>query len=175
MSEIPPEEFYDQIAEYYDEMTRFKDRFEDEKEIFSEWINKYQFKKVLDLGCGSGLHTILLKKLGIEATGVDISENMIIKAKKNAQKFGIDPSFIKSFFNDLNKNIKEKFDTVLFPGNSLPHIKTHQELLTTFKNIRKLLLPQGKFILQILNYARILKTKERIISINKNTSWKWTN
>ena len=168
MSEIPPEEFYDQIAGYYDEMTRYKDRLENEKEIFSAWINKYQFKKVLDLGCGSGLHTIVLSELGIETTGVDVSDNMIKKAKKNVQKFEINPPFIKSSFRDLDKNIKEKFDTVLFLGNSLPHIKTEQELLVTFKNIRKLLLPQGKFILQILNYARILKTKERIISINKN-------
>jgi len=39
--------------------------------------------KVLDIGCGAGRSSRFLKELGNEVTGIDISEEMIIEARKS--------------------------------------------------------------------------------------------
>lgn len=46
----------------------------------------------------------------------------------------------------------------------LPNIN----LYTIFKGFLKLLTKQGKLIIQLLNYSKILAEKERVVSINKN-------
>jgi len=46
--------------------------------------NKVQ--KVLDLGCGTGRHCILLANSGFEVIGIDISKNALNMAKQYAQK-----------------------------------------------------------------------------------------
>lgn len=41
-----------------------------------------QYKKVLDLGCGTGALSYVLQELGLEVTGVDPSSGMLIQARK---------------------------------------------------------------------------------------------
>jgi ubiquinone/menaquinone biosynthesis C-methylase UbiE len=47
--------------------------------------------KILDVGCGSGNYTIALKNKGLDIEGVDVSEEMLIKArsKSNEIKFNL--------------------------------------------------------------------------------------
>ncbi len=44
-------------------------------------INRYNFNSILDIGCGKGSFTSLLKKNNNIVTGIDISETAIKKAK----------------------------------------------------------------------------------------------
>ena len=49
--------------------------------------------KVLDVGCGTGEHTILLTRLGYDVLGVDFSPHAIEQAKANAADKGVDARF----------------------------------------------------------------------------------
>ncbi|MBN2425985.1 MAG: methyltransferase domain-containing protein [Calditrichaceae bacterium] len=159
--------FYDEIAEQYDHMTRFEKRLHREMVIIKGWTDRFGFKSALDLACGSGVHTIALSRLGIETTGVDISREMIILAEKNAVKYGVNPHFVCSSFADIDKNLKQKFDAVLILGNSLPHVTNRDELQKIFINIKNALYDPGMLIVQLLNYSKILREKNRIISIQR--------
>jgi ubiquinone/menaquinone biosynthesis C-methylase UbiE len=53
-------EFYKQLADPYDLMTRFEERFKNEKKILQKWQHKLPFQSALDVACGTGLHSILL-------------------------------------------------------------------------------------------------------------------
>ena len=46
-------------------------------------LSKYNVSSILDLGCGAGLSTRFLKKLGYECIGVDSSDDMLTLAKQN--------------------------------------------------------------------------------------------
>lgn len=52
-------------------------------------------KRILEIGCGDGYYSRYLKKRGAEVVGVDISNNMINLAKKNAKKENLDIPFYK--------------------------------------------------------------------------------
>lgn len=49
--------------------------------------------RVLDIGCGTGEHTILLTRLGYDVLGVDFSPHAIEQAKANAAAKGVDARF----------------------------------------------------------------------------------
>ena len=46
-------------------------------------------KKVLDIGCGYGRHSLKIARMAAEVTGVDISRNSIDLANPAANKIGI--------------------------------------------------------------------------------------
>jgi len=63
--------------------------------------------RIVEIGTGSGIISIMLAKLLPDAiiTAIDISQDALSVAKKNAQKHGVELEFIQS---DLCENFKEK-------------------------------------------------------------------
>ncbi len=56
----------------------------------SFWLNKidYSGKKVLDIGCNTGILLIPLLEKGVDIVGIDISKSDITKARKKLRKAG---------------------------------------------------------------------------------------
>src|SRR5437016_481807 len=48
-----------------------------------------QNKKVLDYGCGFGMHLSWLSKMSSEIVGIDLSENSLLLAKEKIKKEGL--------------------------------------------------------------------------------------
>lgn len=91
----------------------------DETEILvrkaAEIINKNQFKKVLDIGTGSGCIACMIAKLTqAQVIGVDISTDALEIALDNSSKLGL---FNKAIFrkSDIFSNVRpnEKFDMII--------------------------------------------------------------
>jgi SAM-dependent methyltransferase len=53
------------------------------------WIHS----KVLDVGCGTGEHTILLTRLGYDVLGIDFAPQAIAQARGSAAEKGVDARF----------------------------------------------------------------------------------
>jgi SAM-dependent methyltransferase len=49
--------------------------------------------KVLDIGCGTGEHTILLTRLGYDVLGIDFAPHAVEHARANAAEQGVDARF----------------------------------------------------------------------------------
>lgn len=160
-------DFYRDLAADYDDMTRFHKRLQREQSILKSLKKKYKFKTALDIACGTGLHAILLQKIGVDTVGADNSQPMLEKAHKNAIEAGVNVTWIHSDMRTLTKSINQTFDVIFCVGNSLPHLTTEKQLLNAFRKWHKLLNSNGKIIIQILNYTKILKDKERIINITR--------
>jgi glycine/sarcosine N-methyltransferase len=162
-----PEQFYDSLADEYGELTGFAQRFDKERSTFQMLVQKYDMKIVLDAGCGTGFHSILLAQLGLHVTATDISVQMLRQAKQNAEYMNVRIDTVQSPFQGMKDSVHSKFDAVFCLGNTLPHILTEEELLQLFKSFRELLNSDGRVFLQVLNYDRILNFRERILSIKE--------
>ena len=68
-------------------------------------------KRVLDIGCGGGLLSEPLKRLGASITGIDASKNNIEIAKIHAEQMNLKINYISC--SPENLKIKEKFDVLL--------------------------------------------------------------
>ena len=67
--------------------------------------------RILDVGCGGGLLSEPMKKLGAEVVGIDASEKNIQVAKLHAKKNNLDINYFCSSPENFTK--KMKFDVVL--------------------------------------------------------------
>jgi glycine/sarcosine N-methyltransferase len=161
------QKFYRQLAYNYDSMTRFEQRLDSESNILKKWVERYRFKSALDAACGTGIHAIALKKQDIDTAGADISADMLDQARKNAMHHGVEIEFIQASMEDLKSKIARKFDAILCLGNSQPHLLNQEDLNAALENFFELLNPQGRVVIQILNYHKILTEKERIVGINR--------
>jgi trans-aconitate 2-methyltransferase len=112
-------------------------------------------KRILDVGCGSGMSTYCIKERfpNAEITGVDLSENMLNKASELVP----DATWVQ---RDCRKSLEDlgKFD-VVFSNAFLQWIDKQEEFI---KNTRNLLNENGVFAIQIPSFenmeiAKIIK------------------
>ncbi len=136
-----------------------------EAPFFKKLFKEYRVKKILDLACGTGHHSIFFAKSGYEVTGVDKSREMIRIARKNSEKV-LGVKFLRADFLDVYPRIKQRFDAVICLGNSLPHLLSKKALRKTLNDIYRLLNPNGIFIFQNRNYDKILQKRIRFMPPN---------
>jgi SAM-dependent methyltransferase len=73
---------------------------------------------VLDVGCGTGEHTILLTRLGYVVLGVDAAPTAIEQARANAAEKGVDARF--EVADAMNLGVQAGYDTIV--DSALFHI-----------------------------------------------------
>lgn len=161
-------EFYDQWAEYYDSMTRFSERVLSEKNILAQWQQKLACRQVVDAGCGTGLHAVGLALLGLSVTAIDPAEKMLKQAAEQAETYGVNIRFVGATMQTLHRVVAPgSQDAVFSLGNTIPHLLTNRSALAAFRHIHQCLKPGGAFVVQLLNYDKILQQQERIISVTR--------
>lgn len=105
-------------------------------------------ERLLDLGCGSGEHTRLLTKYGIECVGIDIAPSIIKYAKRKAKEEGVD---VRYFVQDMRTiRYDSEFDYCTMLSGTFG-IFGKDENLELLKKIKKALKPNGKLIFDIRN------------------------
>lgn len=113
---------------------------------------------LLDIGCGTGNKTIEFKNTVQHLVGVDISPDMIDVAHKHHSAPNI--TYIHGDVLKLEKTVKpSSFDAAICLGNTLAHMNTPNKININLDAINRLLTPGGIFIIQILNYDRVVKQK----------------
>jgi 2-polyprenyl-3-methyl-5-hydroxy-6-metoxy-1,4-benzoquinol methylase len=99
-------------------------------------LNRYNFKNILDFGCGKGAFTHILKKRNNYVLGLDISKTAIKKAKAN---YGNKIDFKVIQNNDFTSFVeKQKFDLTII-----------LETLSYIRNWRKVIEDISKFSIYI--------------------------
>ncbi|WP_153123333.1 class I SAM-dependent DNA methyltransferase [Peribacillus tepidiphilus] len=139
---------YQKFAFIYDEL--MKDvPYEKWLERFSETIKKYRIEgeKVLDLACGTGVFSILLKENGFNPTGVDLSEEMLMVASEKAQQKGYHIPFYQQDMTQLEG--LGTFDAVVIFCDSINYLKKEEDVVNAFQSVLKHLKPGGLFMFDV--------------------------
>ena len=90
--------------------------------------------KILDIGCGGGLLSEPMRRLGAEVVGIDASQKNINVAKIHAKKNNLD---IKYYCNSPeNFEIKTKFDVIL-NMEIIEHVEDVDHFLKSSSNLLK--------------------------------------
>lgn len=123
-------------------------------------------RSVLDLGCGTGEHVAFFAQQGARAVGLDRSEAMLESAREHeARGHG---RFVQGDALEAATVLGDEapFGLLLCLGNMLPHLQDDEALDRFVHQVRRALVPGGLFLLQILNYERILRAGIRHLPIN---------
>lgn len=106
--------------------------------------------KILDIGCGTGRHSIELSKRGYSITGIDLSDSMLARAREKAEKQGLKIDFRKYDARDLPFNNEYDLAIMLCEG-AFPLMETDEMNYEILKSAAKSLREHGKFIFTTLN------------------------
>jgi len=111
--------------------------------------------RILDLACGTGTSALALARRGHEVSAVDLDETMIAKAREKDDSGTV--AFFVGSFSDIETLFPGGgFDLVYSIGNSIPHLSSRNDVACFVTAVSKLLAPGGLFVLQIVNFDRIL-------------------
>ncbi|MBO0730360.1 MAG: methyltransferase domain-containing protein [Acidimicrobiaceae bacterium] len=100
--------------------------------------------RVLDAGCGTGEHTLMVAAAGFDATGVDVSPRAIELAKRKAAERGVAARFLVRDALAL-ADLDERFDTVLDSG--LFHVFDDESRARYVTSLAAVLRPGGRVLL----------------------------
>ncbi|MEY4602907.1 MAG: hypothetical protein RIT43_199 [Bacteroidota bacterium] len=135
----------------------YKDRDEAEAEKFiSNLVNFLSIpagSKVLDLACGKGRHSLTLARFGYQVTGVDLSENSILTAKKTA---GTDCD-VRFEVRDMRESFTENtFNAVFNLFTSFGYFDSLQDNQKVIDSAKKMLRKNGLLIIDFMNAKRVV-------------------
>lgn len=106
--------------------------------------------RILDIGCGTGRHSIELARRGFTVTGVDLSESMLKKARQKADNAGLSVEFIQMDARNLDLPVRYEGIIMLCEG-SFPLMETDVMNYRILQNACGCLQPGGTFIFTTLN------------------------
>ncbi len=140
-------QFYTEIAKYYDDIFSTGNQ---QLELISQTTGQPP-KDILDVACGSGGYSKSLSDMGYSLTAIDLDEKMVQSLKQK------DDTINAQVLNMLHINeLSGVFDTIFCIGNSLVHLNDQHEVGLFLSSCKNKLKTNGKLILQIVNYDRIL-------------------
>ena len=147
--------FYTVLSEYYDEIFPWD---EDINRFLTSELS--QCNEIIDLACGTGTYSCSLAEQGHTVEGIDLDPEMIRQAKSKAEDFkskarsnvGGNVSFFQGSMTEPEKFINRRINAAFCIGNSLPHLSDREEVASMLNRIHKLILKNGVFIVQIINF-----------------------
>jgi 2-polyprenyl-3-methyl-5-hydroxy-6-metoxy-1,4-benzoquinol methylase len=125
--------------------------------------------RILDIGCGTGRHSIELTKRGYRITGIDLSESQVNRAKEKALEQNLIIDFQKHDARSLP--FSEEFDVVLMIcEGAFPLMETDEMNYQILQNAAKSLKRKGKLIFTTLNglFPLFHSVKEFLAQANEN-------
>ncbi len=172
-------EYYDKKAEKrFGEAKEQKVDFEGfEPDLLSSYDFCYkllrgncQNKIVLDYGCGNGVHTIPLAKMGAEkVVGIDLSEKSLDAAKERAKKERLEKK-IELISMDCEKmEFPDNTFDIIFDGGTFSSL----DIKKVYPELNRVLKPGGSLIgIETLGHNPFTNFKRKINKIvGKRTEW----
>jgi len=147
-----------------------------ECDFIEKEINFNKSLKILDLGCGTGRHSIELAKRGYNLTGVDLSVSQLDRAKQKAMEQNVNINFIQADARELN--FTNEFDLlIMLCEGSFPLMETDEMNFNILKNASNALKSDGKIIFTTLNglfplfhsVSDFINSNSTTMNDNKNT------
>jgi 2-polyprenyl-3-methyl-5-hydroxy-6-metoxy-1,4-benzoquinol methylase len=106
--------------------------------------------RILDIGCGTGRHSIELAKRGYTVVGIDLSESLLKRAKEKASERKLQIVFQKH--DARNLPFLHEFNLIIMIcEGAFPLMETDEMNFQILQNAGNALLPRGKLIFTTLN------------------------
>ncbi len=152
-------QFFDQVASEYDNEVFTRNTLA-EIDFICEELQLKAGDSILDIGCGTGRHSIELARRGFKVTGVDMSAGMLEVARRKARQAGVEVELIQSAAQDFKPERKYSAVVSLCEGalclfNQEDNIWAKD--MAIFANIAAALEPGSPFLLTVLNAFAMIR------------------
>lgn len=118
--------------------------------------------KVLDVGCGSGNHSLFLQEKGLDVKAIDISEGAVEVAKSR----GVKQVELKPLLDET-----ETFDTILLLMNGTGIFQELSQIATYLKHLKTLLNPNGQILIDSSDIQYMYEDDDGGLWIDTNANY----
>lgn len=146
--------FYTDLSDVYDALFPVS---EAQRALFDRLLAEGGALRVADAGCGSGAQLLSFAAAGSECVGFDPDPALVARASEKLAPFPR-VRVTTGGFSDVSRIVTEPVDLLLCLGNSLVHVP-QQEAARFLLDAAGVTAREGKVLLQILNYERLLLGK----------------
>jgi SAM-dependent methyltransferase len=153
----------------YDIIYREKN-YADEVDLIERLLAKHGAvgqRDILDLGCGTGNHTLPLARRGHRLTGVDRSFAMLAQARDKVAEANLPAELVPTFVEcDIRQlDLGRRFDVALMMFTVLGYQHENADLVSSLAALRRHLHPEGLFIFDVWNGLSVLaqRPSDRIV------------
>ncbi len=168
------------IADYYkigtaDKLRVFSPMFEEDEIPLETLFRKYEDMpaierkaldmakgKTLDVGAGSGCHSLVLQQRGVDVTAIDISPPSVETMKSRGVKNAIEQDFF---------TLKEQYDTILMLMNGIGIVGTLERLPVFFHHLDKILAPGGQLICDSSDIRYVFEDENGMMEVPKEMDY----
>jgi SAM-dependent methyltransferase len=142
-------ELFEDYAESYDRES-FTKGTAGEVDFIEQEIRHDKKCRILDIGCGTGRHSIELARRGYRVTGIDLSESQLKKAREKSILAKVDVRFLLKDATAFD--FKNDYDLALIIcEGAFALMETDEKNFAILRNACGALRPEGKLILTTLN------------------------
>jgi len=143
------ESLFENLADSYDK-ENFVQGTAGECDFIEKEIKFNKSLKILDVGCGTGRHTIELVSRGYNVTGIDLSVSQLKKAREKANKKNLQITFLQ---HDARKlPFRKEFDlAIMLCEGGFPLMETDEMNYKILKSVSLSLKKKSRFIFTTLN------------------------
>ncbi|MBR5688229.1 MAG: class I SAM-dependent methyltransferase [Prevotella sp.] len=110
--------------------------------------------RVLDVGAGSGCHSLVLQKRGLDVAAIDISPLSIETMRKQGVKNVIEQDFFM---------LTGQYDTILMLMNGIGIVGTIERLPDFFRQLDKILAPGGQLLCDSSDISYVFEDEDGFI------------
>ena len=112
--------------------------------------------RILDVGAGSGCHSLVLQERGLDVTAIDISPLSV----ETMRERGVKKVMEQDFFT-----LEGQFDTILMLMNGIGIVGTLERMPEFFKQLDNILAPGGQVLCDSSDISYVFEDEEGMIDI----------
>ncbi len=120
-----------------------------EQIAFYESVIQHFGQPVLELAVGTGNYLVTLSESDFDIYGTEKFEESLNAARAKAESRNVETNLYNADMRNFNLN--QKFKLIFAAGNSLQHLKTIADVQSCFASVKRHLLPNGRFLVEVFN------------------------
>jgi SAM-dependent methyltransferase len=117
----------------------------------------------VDLGCGPGIQSIALARLGYRVLAVDFSRRLLAELKERSH--GLPVEAVPGDIRDVGALVPAGVEVVVCMGDTLPHLERESDLPRLFAGVATRLVVGGRFVLSFRDLGEELRDLDRILPL----------
>jgi SAM-dependent methyltransferase len=125
------------------------ERARSETEFAARALELQPGERVLDLCCGQGRHAVLLAALGMDVTGLDLSEQYLDLTQAAAREQGVAVATVLADMRAVP--FEAHFDAIVNMFSSFGYLESEAEDAKVLASVRQALRPGGRVLFDLLN------------------------
>lgn len=137
---------YNRFGEVYDELMT-----DIPYDRYVEWVLKHapaiEFKRLLDIGCGTGTLSMMFVQSGYDVAGLDLSEEMLAIAQTRASQMGMNIPFFAMSMDELTGFTE--LDVAIIPIDSINYVTDEAAVKRTLEKVYAALRSGGQLFFDV--------------------------